>query len=620
MASLARLGRVHLRIGAKLALGFGVVIALAALIFSVALVRLGMLSGAISEITGDGLPRFELMHEIVTQSGKLTRDSHTVLLAEGAAAREEKLAQFNSTRERLGELLIRFDKVMVASGKDDESIRARLHQATSDYLISIIRMTRIEGGKDQDAERAHARAALEAKLQALVDVLGQYRARELENLNSLGNGARQAHQSGVRTTAVLALTAAFAAIIFVWWLTWSISSSLHRVVRIAHSIAEGKLDNEIVGNNRDEAGEMLAALDVMQLRLSGSISKLELRNRESGLVNEISNLLQTAVNMVEAAEILSRKTGKILAPHSGAIYLTASSRNRLERIAQWGPGHFEPMIEMDDCMALRRGRSYFAADPDSDVFCAHTANRAQRQTSLCVPMIAQGNSLGMLYVHFVPGAAPEDAQSEDCIRVQRLSDQIATSLANLKLREALREQSIRDTLTGLFNRRFLEESLERELARAEREARPLLVFMLDVDHFKRFNDTHGHEAGDAVLRCLGRVLRQSVRAGDIVCRFGGEEFTAILPGASVEHAEEWAARLMQAVRAMDIRIGGQLLPGVTISMGLASYPEHGKSAEHLMQNADLALYEAKWLGRDRLCHFKAASMNAANPETANLEY
>ncbi len=598
-----------MHVAAKLALGFGVVIALAAIICGVALLRLGALSDTISEVTGKGLPRFELMHEIVTLSGRLPRDSHAVLLAAGASAREEKLAQFNRTRQRLGELLGRLDEVLATAGKDDEATKLRLQQATSDYLVSIIRMTRAGADTDHDPERA--RLGAEVKLQTLVDVLDQYRARELANLNTLGDQAQNVHQSSVRTIAILASVAAFVAIIFVWWLTRSISAGLHHAVRIANAIAEGKFDNKIVAKSHDEAGEMLAALDVMQTKLSGSILKLELRNRESVVVGEISNLLQTAANMREAAEILSKKMGKVLAPHSGAIYLTAASLNRLERIAQWGAEQFSTAIEMDDCLALRRGRSYFAADPEGDLYCTHVEAGLRQQTTLCVPMVAQGSSLGMLYVNFAPDAAPGDTLSEDCLRVQRLTDQIATSLANLKLREALREQSICDTLTGLFNRRFLEESLERELARAERETRPLLVLMLDVDHFKRFNDAHGHEAGDAVLRALGQVLRKSTRAGDIVCRFGGEEFTAVLPGASTEHAEKWAARLMEAVRAMHIKVGGQLLPGVTISMGLASYPEHGNSVERLMQSADLALYEAKRLGRDRLVHAKGATEEAA---------
>lgn len=181
--------------------------------------------------------------------------------------------------------------------------------------------------------------------------------------------------------------------------------------------------------------------------------------------------------------------------------------------------------------------------------------------------------------------------------------QIGMALANLRLRDSLREQSIRDVLTGLFNRRYLEESLGRELARAARDGRDgrgLAVFMLDVDHFKKFNDSYGHEAGDAVLRALGQNLRDNGRAGDLPCRFGGEEFTVVLPGATLEAAREWGERLMQRVRRMEVRVGGQVLPGITVSLGLAMFPEHGNDRETLLQAADLALYDAKHSGRDRM--------------------
>ena len=156
-------------------------------------------------------------------------------------------------------------------------------------------------------------------------------------------------------------------------------------------------------------------------------------------------------------------------------------------------------------------------------------------------------------------------------------------------------------MTGLHNRRYLEESLNREMARSARDRQPLSLFMLDVDHFKRYNDTHGHDAGDAALRELGRELRESARASDIVCRFGGEEFVVVLPNTRDAEASAWSERLMQNVRAMEVRLGSRALPSITVSIGLAVFPQHGESAESLLHAADAALYEAKRDGRDRLC-------------------
>jgi len=171
---------------------------------------------------------------------------------------------------------------------------------------------------------------------------------------------------------------------------------------------------------------------------------------------------------------------------------------------------------------------------------------------------------------------------------EALAAQVGMALANLRLRETLHQQSIRDALTGLYNRRYLEGAL------------PLAVFMLDVDHFKNFNDTWGHDAGDAVLRALGHALRDNCRQADIACRFGGEEFTLVLPDADLPAAREWAERLMQRVRTMEVKAGGQSLPKITVSMGLALLPADGDDAETLLQAADLALYDAKHAGRDRL--------------------
>jgi diguanylate cyclase (GGDEF)-like protein len=593
-------GKMKLRVGVKLALGFGAVIGLVTVIVAVALVRLSTLDEVIHEITNRGLPRFELMHAIVDQADNLTRDSHGVLLAADSAAQAREMARFNRTRGRLGELLGKFDEILTVSGKDHESFKDRLHAATSDYLVSMIKFTRIVEDRSLKAERERLASTLELKRAALVEVLQQYRTQETAHLNALSARARELYYDGIRTLTILVSLAALIAIFFVWWLARSIGGHLRYAVRIANAIAAGKLDNEIISGSRDEAGEMLAALNVMQTNLFESIRDLELRNREAALVTEVSNLLQTATNLKEAMEILSRTIGQVLAPHVGAIYLTANSLNRLDCITQWGDANFAPAISPDECWALRRSRSYWASDPDRDMYCAHVHASTLRRPYMCVPMMAQGTSLGMLHVAFALPAGRTEVQSGERLSVQRLADQVALALANLKLRVALRDQSIRDPLTGLFNRRYLEESLERELALARRQGHSVAVFMLDVDHFKKFNDSYGHDGGDAVLRALARMLTEMIRASDIACRFGGEEFTAILIGTRLADAVKWAERLMANVRNLELKSGSQPLGRITISMGLALCPDHGADLVTLLQAADFALYEAKHAGRDRL--------------------
>ena len=179
-----------------------------------------------------------------------------------------------------------------------------------------------------------------------------------------------------------------------------------------------------------------------------------------------------------------------------------------------------------------------------------------------------------------------------------LADTIALALANLGLRETLRGQAIRDPLTGLFNRRYLEETLKRELARVRRLGGSLGVIRLDLDHFKQFNDTQGHGAGDALLSALGDLLQTETRPEDIVSRYGGEEFLVVLPGASLEVSQERAENLRQAVKRLRIHYMDQVLSSTTISLGVASFPEHGGDGDMVIRAADQALYRAKQEGRD----------------------
>jgi diguanylate cyclase (GGDEF)-like protein len=181
-----------------------------------------------------------------------------------------------------------------------------------------------------------------------------------------------------------------------------------------------------------------------------------------------------------------------------------------------------------------------------------------------------------------------------------MAEHIAMALSNLKLHETLRSQSIRDPLTGLFNRRFMEESLELELRRAVRNQRPLSVIMLDLDRFKHFNDSYGHDAGDALLRELGTLLQTNIRGEDIACRYGGEEFTLIMPEGNAEIAKQRAELLRDAIKNLEVQHRGQALGWVTASLGVAVFPEHGRTRDSLLQSADSALYMSKDAGGDKV--------------------
>jgi diguanylate cyclase (GGDEF)-like protein len=212
-------------------------------------------------------------------------------------------------------------------------------------------------------------------------------------------------------------------------------------------------------------------------------------------------------------------------------------------------------------------------------------------------MMAQGEALGMLHLHSQHKGQFTTAKQQ---LASAVAERIALALANLRLNEALQQQSIRDPLTGLFNRRYLEESLEREVSRSERNQQRVGIIMIDVDHFKSFNDTFGHEAGDIVLRELGGFLKKQVRKADIACRYGGEEMLLILPETSLEVCQERAERIRQGVKHLDVQHQRQKLGNITLSLGVAMFPEHGMTGAGVIEAADAALYIAKKTGRDRV--------------------
>ena len=224
-----------------------------------------------------------------------------------------------------------------------------------------------------------------------------------------------------------------------------------------------------------------------------------------------------------------------------------------------------------------------------------------------MPIVAHGNTLGVLYVQ-CPSEAGVAAVHERTDGLRQLVQLTGMAIATLNLRTKLENQSIRDSLTGLFNRHFLQISLERELARAARRKQVLAIFMLDLDHFKRFNDTFGHAAGDTVLKAVAEIFRSSIRTEDIACRYGGEEFTIMLPDVTPAAAYERADIIRQAIAGLRVPLEKEVYAEFTISIGVAFYPSDGDYADALLRQADAALYRAKRQGRNQIVQYEAAAM------------
>jgi diguanylate cyclase (GGDEF)-like protein len=220
---------------------------------------------------------------------------------------------------------------------------------------------------------------------------------------------------------------------------------------------------------------------------------------------------------------------------------------------------------------------------------------------------------GLLNLSSPPGDSPSASQRQ---LLTTLGEVIKLSLSNLKLRAALRVQAIRDPLTGLFNRNYLEETLRRELSRSARSRAPLCVAMLDIDGFKGFNDTYGHAAGDALLKGLGGFFLRKLRTSDVVCRYGGDEFILILPDTGLHQVAERLDELRREVKNLEHVHEGRILPTASVSIGVAQWPDDGASPEDLIKAADYALYSAKHTGRDQLTIFGARAPVPTLPDSA----
>ena len=365
-------------------------------------------------------------------------------------------------------------------------------------------------------------------------------------------------------------------------------------------LANQELEKQITERNRTEN-----ALREAHESLSVSLDQLEVRNREISQLSKMTDLLQSCYILEEAYSLIIQFAQELFPSASGCVYLLNPSRKVVESVAVWGKSPpSEDVFAVEACWAIRRGRAHFVQDGRSAVICGHL-QEAPLADFFCLPMMAGGEIIAILHLRsgVDKNNQPELPRKQPLEQQQQLAmsfaDQAGMALANLKLRNELRIQSIHDPLTNLFNRRYLEEYLECELARATRKKNSVGVIMLDIDHFKYFNDTFGHDAGDAVLREIGHFLEAHVRKEDAACRYGGEEFTLIMSEASADSVRKRAEELQMGVKTLSVRYAGQLLGPVNFSVGVAVFPEHGLTAKDLLKAADAALHCAKTEGRDR---------------------
>jgi diguanylate cyclase (GGDEF)-like protein/PAS domain S-box-containing protein len=368
--------------------------------------------------------------------------------------------------------------------------------------------------------------------------------------------------------------------------------STRPIFRGGRAVAVQGIARDITRGKRTEA-----ELQEANQKLEAWVGELEQRTREMTLLSEMGDILRACMTTEEAYHVIVRVAQQIFPVKVGALYVIAASRNSVEAAATWGDSALvERAFAPQECWALRRGRTHWVEHAHAGMICRHI-HKPPADGYMCIPMMAQSEALGVL--HLMQPEKVKMTESKQRLAVT-MSEHIAMALSNLRLHETLRSQSIRDPLTGLFNRRFMEESLELEIRRATRNQRPLGMIMIDLDHFKYFNDTFGHEAGDLLLKELGTLLRSNIRGEDIACRYGGEEFTLILPEGTGAVTRQRAEFFKESIQRLDVHFRGNPLGKITASMGVAVFPDHGRTASALVDAADKALYRSKAAGRDRV--------------------
>jgi diguanylate cyclase (GGDEF)-like protein len=390
--------------------------------------------------------------------------------------------------------------------------------------------------------------------------------------------------------SLLIFGAAFLIVLGTCWIASQrlILRKLHRLSGVAERIKNGELSARThMHTSAGEVDQLGVAMDNMAQSMQNRVQDLQRYGNELRDLKEMSDAMQVCVTQDEVLMVVRQFALRLFPQQPGALYLLHPCGDYYEARTSWR----DPAVNADflpqDCWAVRRGKMYRVNAAGDEPRCHHVDDPPP-SSYVCVPLMVQGEMLGILHLENDKLADPD----EQPLAVA-FAEHAALTLANLRLRERLHAQAMRDGLTGIFNRRFMEESLLREARRADRSQMPLSVIMIDIDHFKRFNDNFGHPAGDALLRGVGKMLQAEMRGGDLACRYGGEEFTVILPATPLSAACEIAERLRMKTQELDIAMEGRALDKITISLGVASYPQHGDSWEAVLLAADLALLNAK---------------------------
>ena len=336
------------------------------------------------------------------------------------------------------------------------------------------------------------------------------------------------------------------------------------------------------------------ALREMKQRREATMSALRAQHQVE-LLFRMTDMLQSALGYPDANAVLRSTAAKLLPGFGGALYVFNNSGDRLELSTVWdwpeGAAPADPILP-SQCWALKRGKTHVNQPGPEALLCEHHADDS---VVLEIPMMARGEVYGLLNVQADGDNAEARLLAAAPVAVA-LSDAMSLALSNIALRDKLRTQALRDPLTGLYNRRYMEDVFQRYANLAERNDSPLSVIMIDLDHFKRLNDEHGHALGDAVLAEVASAIVGAIRPCDVACRYGGEELVVLLPDCAMAEGLAKAEMLRVRIERLSENHGAH----ISASFGVATMPDTSSKVADIIADADAALYRAKSEGRNRV--------------------
>jgi len=349
-----------------------------------------------------------------------------------------------------------------------------------------------------------------------------------------------------------------------------------------------------------ELDETIRAADEARAKLATTLELEQKRQYEAGILNEFGDWLQSCKTLDELFAVVLKYLEETLVGSQGELYIYSNSRDVLDGTLSWGRAKLQDHVHADSCWSLRRGRGYHFKQGQIGFECGHVSavTHLPIEEYSCIPIVAHGDTVGLLHVRYGSCDRVEKKLIDPTGFAGKCGELISLAIANVRLRDELHEQSTRDMLTGLRNRRYCIDTMSSLRATSQRAGTSFAVISLDVDKFKDFNDNFGHDAGDVVLQNVASTMRDTLDAAHVPCRFGGEEFLIMLPDCGKDDAMKIADNLRLKIMNTQVTYAGKPLPNVTISCGVAVYPDTSKAVEGLLKEADVALYRAKENGRN----------------------